>query len=137
MCDTSEAFGRNTIAGDNFSISITTTTRDETDRIYEALSEGDLIKMPLSDTFWRFYFGKFTDRFGIYWMASNDMASYYFSNFLIKQKKERFQLKNALFLFHLTIIDHSVNPPSRSYMVLNPFSSNILADLALLPPLAQ
>ncbi|WP_459213008.1 VOC family protein [Aquimarina rhabdastrellae] len=71
--DTSSAFGPSATAGTNFSISVNTATKAETDRIFNSLSEGGDIKMPLNDTFWGSYFGMFTDRFGIHWMVSCDI----------------------------------------------------------------
>ena len=68
--DSSEAFGRATIQGNNFSISINTDSKDEVSRIYYELSEDGKIKMPLEKTFWGAYFGMFTDKFGIHWMVN-------------------------------------------------------------------
>jgi PhnB protein len=56
--------------GNNFSISITAQSKNEADSIFEALSKGGTIKMPLNDTFWGDYFGMLTDKFGINWMMS-------------------------------------------------------------------
>ncbi|HEV2287481.1 MAG TPA: VOC family protein [Candidatus Acidoferrales bacterium] len=41
-----------------------------TERIYNALTEGAKISMPLQETFWSPRFGMFTDRFGIPWMVN-------------------------------------------------------------------
>jgi len=56
--------------GNNFSVSIHTDSKEETDRLFNGLSAGGTISMPLADTFWGDYFGAFTDRFGINWMIS-------------------------------------------------------------------
>ena len=56
------------VKGDNFSISIETESVEETTKIFNALSKGGIIKMPLGDTFWGAYFGMFVDKFGIPWM---------------------------------------------------------------------
>jgi PhnB protein len=61
------------IAGNNFSISIHPSSREETDKLFNGLSEGGNIIMPLADTFWNSYFGMFTDKFGIGWMINYDM----------------------------------------------------------------
>ncbi len=58
--------------GNNFSISINTDSKEEADRIFNALSEGGKIIMPMSKTFWDSYFGNFIDKFGIQWMVSFD-----------------------------------------------------------------
>ncbi|HET8884805.1 MAG TPA: VOC family protein [Salinimicrobium sp.] len=70
--DSSAVFGTATQIGDNVSISINTTTDDEAKRIFEALSAGGEIKMPLEKTFWGALFGMFTDKFGIHWMVNCD-----------------------------------------------------------------
>lgn len=58
--------------GENISISINTESKVETDKLYNALSDGGTIKMPLQDTFWGAYFGMFTDKFGVNWMINFD-----------------------------------------------------------------
>lgn len=56
--------------GNNFSISITAATKAEADKLFNALSSGGQITMPLNTTFWGDYFGMFADKFGINWMVS-------------------------------------------------------------------
>lgn len=56
--------------GNNFSISITADSKEEADRIFNALSEGGQVSMPMNSTFWGDYFGMFCDKFGINWMMS-------------------------------------------------------------------
>jgi len=56
--------------GNNFSVSISTDSKEEADRLFSSLSEGGNVTMPLADTFWGDYFGMFTDKFGINWMVS-------------------------------------------------------------------
>lgn len=58
------------VAGNNFSVSVSTDSKSETDRIFAGLSDGGMITMPLESTFWGDYFGMFTDKFGINWMIS-------------------------------------------------------------------
>ena len=70
--DTSEEFGGNVTLGNNFSISINADNKEEADKLFNGLSEGGNIKMPLSDTFWGAYFGMFVDKFGINWMVNFD-----------------------------------------------------------------
>lgn len=65
-----EGFGPQLVVGNNFSISISCITPEEVDRLFEALSKGGQVKMPLNKTFWGSYFGMFVDRFGIHWMVS-------------------------------------------------------------------
>lgn len=56
--------------GNNFSISINPDSKEEADRIFNRLSEGGKIIMPMDNTFWGAYFGMFTDKFGINWMVN-------------------------------------------------------------------
>lgn len=58
--------------GTNFSISISTDTKEEAERIFNGLSAGGTVTMPLAKTFWSECFGMFTDKFGISWMMSYD-----------------------------------------------------------------
>ncbi|MCZ6704217.1 MAG: VOC family protein [Ignavibacteria bacterium] len=61
--------------GNNFSISINADNKVEADRLFNDLSQGGQIIMPMNKTFWDSYFGMFTDKFGIQWMVSFDDAS--------------------------------------------------------------
>ena len=56
--------------GNNYSISLETDSREEADRVFKALSEGGMVKMPMADSFWGAYFGALTDKFGVHWMVS-------------------------------------------------------------------
>jgi PhnB protein len=71
--DTMEGFGPALQQGNNYSISINTATKEETERLYNGLSEGGEIKMPLNETFWGAYFGMFVDKFGIHWMVNCEL----------------------------------------------------------------
>ena len=71
-CDSSQQFGRATVTGNNFSISINTYSQIEADRLYNALCDGGKRTMPMNQTFWGSYFGMLTDKFGIQWMISFD-----------------------------------------------------------------
>ena len=56
--------------GNNFSISVNAGSRDEADRLFNGLSTGGKVTMPMNTTFWGSYFGMLTDKFGIGWMVS-------------------------------------------------------------------
>jgi len=58
--------------GDNFSISINTESPEEADRIFNGLSAGGKVEMPMNKTFWGAYFGMFKDKFGVNWMVNFD-----------------------------------------------------------------
>lgn len=56
--------------GNNFSISLTAASKDEADKLFNGLSGGGMVKMPMNQTFWGDYFGMFEDKFGVNWMIS-------------------------------------------------------------------
>lgn len=70
--DILESMGQTIILGTNFSISINTESEAETKKLFDLLSDGGKIEMPLEKTFWGAYFGMFTDKFGIQWMVNYD-----------------------------------------------------------------
>jgi PhnB protein len=53
-----------------FSLSIALGTEAEARRVFDALSEGGSVSMPLGKTFWSSCFGMLTDRFGVGWMVT-------------------------------------------------------------------
>jgi PhnB protein len=53
-------------------ISISAESRAEADRIFNGLSRGGSIEMPMADSPWGSYFGMFRDKFGIEWMVDFD-----------------------------------------------------------------
>ena len=67
--DSPSAMGKVT-SGNNYHISIQTDNDEETDRLYNSLSAGGQISMPLQQTFWGARFGMFADKFGIQWMIN-------------------------------------------------------------------
>jgi PhnB protein len=68
--DTLESMAREHVVGTNFSISLEPDSREEAERLFNALSAGGVVKMPLQDAFWGAYYGAFTDRFGVQWMVN-------------------------------------------------------------------
>ena len=68
-CDTSDSSGPVAKFGDNISISVSTDSEAEALRIFNALSPGGQITMPIEKTFWADLFGMLIDRFGIPWMV--------------------------------------------------------------------
>lgn len=56
--------------GNNNYISVTPDSREEADRLFNGLSEGGEIEMPMEEMFWGDYFGSFKDRYGVYWMIN-------------------------------------------------------------------
>jgi PhnB protein len=58
--------------GNNFHISINAESRAEADKLFNGLSAGGQVYMPMDKTFWGAYFGMFVDKFGIHWMVNFD-----------------------------------------------------------------
>ena len=72
--DTGGEWSGNFQKGNNFSISVNTASKQEADRIFNALSDGGKIMMPMDNTFWGSYFGMFSDKYGINWMVNFELA---------------------------------------------------------------
>ncbi|WP_080779670.1 VOC family protein [Chryseobacterium phocaeense] len=70
--DTGEEWGAHYKQGNNFSVSINADSKEEADTLFNGLSAGGQVTMPMADTFWGAYFGMFTDKFGINWMVNYD-----------------------------------------------------------------
>ena len=68
--DTGGEWAKGYKAGNNFSVSINASSKEEADRLFNVLSENGHVIMPMDKTFWGSYFGMFTDQFGIQWMVS-------------------------------------------------------------------
>ena len=73
-CDITQSFESSTDAGSNISLSIETDSIEEATRIFNGLSSGGNVTMPLDKTFWDAYFGMCTDKFGINWMVNYDLS---------------------------------------------------------------
>lgn len=69
-CDTGGEWAAKFKEGNNYSLSLNADSKEEADRLFNGLSKGGQIMMPMSTTFWGAYFGMFTDQFGINWMVS-------------------------------------------------------------------
>ena len=46
--------------------------KEEADKLFNGLSAGGEIEMPISDSPWSTYFGMFRDKYGIEWMVDYD-----------------------------------------------------------------
>ncbi len=49
-------------------ISISTESKEEAERLFNGLSLGGTVEMPMSDSPWGTYFGMFRDKYGIEWI---------------------------------------------------------------------
>ncbi|MCM5527360.1 VOC family protein [Parasegetibacter sp. NRK P23] len=56
--------------GNNNYISVAPDSREEADRLFNGLSAGGKVEMPMADMFWGDYFGSFQDKFGVCWMIN-------------------------------------------------------------------
>lgn len=68
--DAPESMGFQINYGNAFHISLAPDTREETKRLFDALSAGGQVTMPLDDMFWGAYYGSCTDKFGVNWMVN-------------------------------------------------------------------
>lgn len=57
-------------AGNNFSLSIHPSSEEEATQLFNGLSNGGIVIMPLDKVFWGAYFGMFIDKFGIQWLMN-------------------------------------------------------------------
>lgn len=57
-----------TTVGDNVSLTLNMESETEAHRIFENLSAGGKVTMPLAKTFFADLYAMFTDKFGIHWM---------------------------------------------------------------------
>jgi PhnB protein len=56
-------------------IAISTESREEADKLFNGLSAGGTVEMPIQDSPWGSYFGMFRDKYGIEWMIDFDSNS--------------------------------------------------------------
>lgn len=68
--DAPEQMGFTVKSGNNIHINLEPDTREETKRLFDALSEGGIVSMELQVMFWGAYFGSCTDKYGIQWMVN-------------------------------------------------------------------
>jgi len=70
--DVLEIMGQVTENDNRNTISISAESREEADKLFNGLSEGGKIEMPIADGPWGAYFGMFADKYGIEWMVDFD-----------------------------------------------------------------
>jgi len=68
--DALESMGQKLQFGNNYYTTIHTESEAETEKIFNGLSLGGKVEMPLNKTFWGAYCGMFRDRFGVQWMVN-------------------------------------------------------------------
>ncbi|HEX2845487.1 MAG TPA: VOC family protein [Chitinophagaceae bacterium] len=67
------SFGHKLAEGNNVQISLHPDSREEADRLFNGLSAGGKVEMPMADAFWGSYFGSFRDKYGVYWMINHEI----------------------------------------------------------------
>jgi len=70
--DVPEFLGRVNEKENRSKISIGAESKEEADKLFNGLSQGGEIEMPIGDSPWGSYFGMFRDKFGIEWMVDFD-----------------------------------------------------------------
>ena len=70
--DVIEAMGQVTENDNRNTISISADSREEADKLFNGLSAGGKIEMPIADSPWGAYFGMFADKYGVQWMVNFD-----------------------------------------------------------------
>lgn len=66
--DAPQSMGFNLKKGNNIYIMLQPDTRDETNKLFDLLSDGGIIESPLQEMFWGDYYGSLADKFGVQWM---------------------------------------------------------------------
>lgn len=64
--------GMDLTVGNNVSLAVTSTNRDEITRWFNKLKEGGAVHMDLQETFWSKLYGNLKDKYGINWQLSLD-----------------------------------------------------------------
>ena len=67
--DVPEHLGRVSENENRSKISVSTESREEADKLFNGLSAGGNIEMPIGDSPWGSYFGCFRDKYGIEWIV--------------------------------------------------------------------
>jgi PhnB protein len=70
--DVPESMGRVNENENRSKISISAESREEADKLFNGLSAGGTVEMPIADSPWGSYFGMFRDKYGIEWMVDFD-----------------------------------------------------------------
>lgn len=70
VTDAPKEMGFELKAGNNMHINLEPASREEADHLFNGLSAGGSITMPIQDMFWGAYYGSFTDKYGINWMVN-------------------------------------------------------------------
>ena len=67
--DTVESLGQKLKPGNNVYLSVHPESKEEADRIFNGLSAGGVVEMPMANQPWGDYYGSCRDKFGVMWMV--------------------------------------------------------------------
>lgn len=70
--DTPEFMGKHNENETRSKISVSAESKEEADKLFNGLSAGGQIEVPIADSPWGSYFGMFRDKFGIEWIVDFD-----------------------------------------------------------------
>ena len=70
--DVPESMGKTNENENRSKISISAESKEEADRLFNGLSVGGQIEVPIGDSPWGSYFGMFRDKYGIEWIVDFD-----------------------------------------------------------------
>ncbi len=68
--DVPEFMGKTNENENRSKIVITAESKEEADKLFNGLSAGGQVEMPITDSPWGSYFGMFRDKYGIEWMVN-------------------------------------------------------------------
>ena len=68
--DAPESMGFTLNQGNNVYINLEPDTKEEAGRLFNSLSAGGKVEMPLQEMFWGAWFASFKDKFGVTWMVN-------------------------------------------------------------------
>jgi PhnB protein len=67
--DVPESMGRVNEMENRSKIYVSAESREDADRLFNGLSAGGSVEVPMADSPWNSYFGMFRDKYGIEWMV--------------------------------------------------------------------
>lgn len=70
--DAMPSMGQTLTMGDNVSLSLHPESKEEGERLLNALADGGTVTLPYQEMFWGAYFGMVRDKFGVNWMVNVD-----------------------------------------------------------------
>ncbi len=70
--DTPEGMGKHSENETRSKISLSAETKEEADKLFNGLSAGGHVEMPIQESAWGSYFGMFRDKYGFEWMVDYD-----------------------------------------------------------------